>query len=108
MAESLRKVREETARIIARVEAVAGDHPACFEDGRQWREWLVAAEKCPEGTGPALSVVKRNGGRMMVRGEPDYCADCTKAYRARIVAESRCWPTAAQLERDAADARVAA
>jgi hypothetical protein len=111
----LRQVREQTTRVRARIDTLAGDEPACFDSPAHWRDWLFAASQGPDGLtgGPVLRVVPmqrtRHGTRTTVLSpDIDYCADCTKAYRARMAAESRCWPTAAQIERDAADARIAA
>lgn len=46
-------------------------HPPCFDSKEQWHQWHIADE-------------------IATHGRTQYCADCTPAYKARMIEENRC------------------
>jgi hypothetical protein len=80
-----RHIKPEEPAYPGRVQLVIDHPPQCFEP-RTWRLYIAECW--------GNSVNNNNVDRILLRrGErPDYCAECTAAYAAKMKAAGRCFP----------------
>jgi len=66
--------------------------PPCFSSRDQWLAWVESAAMT--GRGNERPLILKPGQPVRFNTEIDFCADCSKQHRSKMIAENRCDPIA--------------
>lgn len=82
-------MRKSSAVTEQRVMELAPPHPPCFEDQREWRQYLLWCVRSVE-----IKPIKvASSGAASFNHELEFCADCCKAHRVEMELQERCRPS---------------